>query len=365
MMRRLRLCLLLPVWLWLAGCAGKEPALQRQEAFVFGTRVEVTVVSEDPKAAREAIAVVLHEFDRLHRLLHAWKPSALKDVNDALAQGKSAVLNAELFELLQQAQAMSLACDGRFDPGIGRLIALWGFQSDDLPTAPPAESTLTEWRQRPVGIKDLVFEVAERHATSRSMNVRALRPGVALDLGGYAKGVALDRAAALLRARGQNHALINIGGNILALGHKGGADKKPWKVGIQHPRQPGALATLELRDGEAIGTSGDYQRFFEFGGKRYSHLLDPRSGEPVSHTQAVTVLISPYGPEDSDVGTRSDVWSKPLFLAGSTAWPALARRLDVPQVLRVDANGRIEVTPAMARRLQFIEESAPVTLRPE
>jgi thiamine biosynthesis lipoprotein len=80
-------------------------------------------------------------------------------------------------------------------------------------------------------------------------------------------------------------ALLNIGGNVMALGSKNG---QRWRVGIQHPRQPGPLATIELDDGEAIGTSGDYQRYFEVDGRRYCHLLDPRSGEPVSHTQALT-----------------------------------------------------------------------------
>ena len=104
---------------------------------------------------------------------------------------------------------------------------------------------------------------------------RQSQPRVKLDLGGYAKGYALDRAAEILKSQGIHNALINIGGNVLALGTHG---TRPWRVGIQHPRKPGPLATLELRDGEAIGTSGDYQRYFELDGKRYCHLIDPRTG---------------------------------------------------------------------------------------
>lgn len=103
---------------------------------------------------------------------------------------------------------------------------------------------------------------------ARSSNKAAL-----LDLGGYAKGYALDRAAGILRGLGIRNALINIGGNIIALGQH---DKRPWRVGVQHPRKPGALAILELRGGEAIGTSGDYQRYFVPGDTRYCHLIDPR-----------------------------------------------------------------------------------------
>ena len=170
---------------------------------------------------------------------------------------------------------------------------------------------------------------------------------VQLDLGGYGKGYALDRAAAILKARGVNNALINIGGNVLALGSKGEA---PWRVGIQHPREPRPLASLPLRDGEAIGTSGDYQRFFEMDGERYCHLLDPRSGRPARGTQAVTVLITPR----PGAGTLSDAASKPAYLGGE-AWRDYARRFGIDHALRVDADGRIQVTRALHDRLQYGE----------
>jgi thiamine biosynthesis lipoprotein len=122
-----------------------------------------------------------------------------------------------------------------------------------------------------------------------------------------------------------------------------------WKVGIQHPRQPGPLATVELANGEAIGTSGDYQRFFELDGNRYCHLLDPRSAQPVPHTQSLSVLITPR----AAAGTLSDVASKPLFIAGSD-WPRLARALQVEQVLRVDAQGQVQVSRALHGRLEYV-----------
>ena len=176
--------------------------------------------------------------------------------------------------------------------------------------------------------------------------VSSAKREVALDFGGYLKGVALDRAAAALREAGIANALINIGGNVMALGSKHG---EPWRVGIQHPRQPGALATLQLHDGEAIGTSGDYQRFFELDGKRYCHLLDPRSAAPVTHTQSLTVLIR----AGEGTGMRSDAGSKPLFIGGREEWRRLARKLEVADVLRVDADGSIQVTRLFAGRLKF------------
>lgn len=318
------------------------PPLVQQEAFVFGTRVEVIVAGQPEAEARAATGAVLREFDRLHRSYHAWQPSELSTLNAALAAGKSAEVSEELAAWLREAQALSAAGDGLFDPGIGRLIALWGFQNDEYPAQLPDPAALAAWRATPAGIADLRLD--ERRVSSRS-------PQVAIDFGGYLKGVALDRAAAILRAHGVGNALINIGGNVMALGRKNG---EPWRVGIQHPRQPGALATLELADGEAVGTSGDYQRYFEVGGQRYSHLIDPRSGKPAQHTRALTVLI----PGGAQAGMRSDALSKPLFIAGAS-WPALAERLGVTHVLRVDADGRLEISAALNARLKFVATPEP------
>ena len=318
------------------------PPLVQQEAFVFGTRVEVIVAGQPEAEARAATGAVLREFDRLHRSYHAWQPSELSTLNAALAAGKSAEVSEELAAWLREAQALSAAGDGLFDPGIGRLIALWGFQNDEYPAQLPDPAALAAWRATPAGIADLRLD--GRRVSSRS-------PQVAIDFGGYLKGVALDRAAAILRAHGVGNALINIGGNVMALGRKNG---EPWRVGIQHPRQPGALATLELADGEALGTSGDYQRYFEVGGQRYSHLIDPRSGEPAQHTRALTVLI----PGGAQAGMRSDALSKPLFIAGAS-WPALAERLGVTHVLRVDASGRLEISAALNARLKFVATPEP------
>ena len=318
------------------------PPLVQQEAFVFGTRVEVIVAGQPEAEARAATGAVLREFDRLHRSYHAWRPSELSTLNAALAAGKSAEVSEELAAWLREAQALSAAGDGLFDPGIGRLIALWGFQNDEYPAQLPDPAALAAWRATPAGIADLRLD--GRRVSSRS-------PQVAIDFGGYLKGVALDRAAAILRAHGVGNALINIGGNVMALGRKNG---EPWRVGIQHPRQPGAQATLELADGEALGTSGDYQRYFEVGGQRYSHLIDPRSGEPAQHTRALTVLI----PGGAQAGMRSDALSKPLFIAGAS-WPALAERLGVTHVLRVDADGRLEISAALNARLKFVATPEP------
>lgn len=333
------LSLLAAAWL-LAACGPPEP--WRQEAYVFGTRVELAIAGVPEAQARAAGSRVLQEFDRLHRSYHAWQPSELSALNEAIAAGRTHEVTDEFAAYVREAQAIAAAGDHLFDPGIGRLIALWGFHTDEIRPQLPDGAALEALIAAKPSIADLKLD--GRRVTSRNK-------AVALDFGGYLKGVALDRAAASLKADGIASALVNIGGNVLALGTRDGAGT-PWRVGIQHPRPQSAggapLATLELRDGEAIGTSGDYHRYFEVAGQRYCHLLDPRTGYPATGTQAVTVLIAP-GPS---AGMRSDALSKPIFIAGRE-WRSMAAKLGVTSVLKVGADGTASATPAMQARLKI------------
>jgi len=332
--------------LLLAAC-GRTP-VQEQQAYVFGTRVEVLVVSADPAQGRQAIAAVLQEFDRMHRAYHAWQPSELSDLNLAIAEGQPQQVAPELAGFIGEAQQLSQQGDYLFDPGIGQLISLWGFQADEFKAELPEEAKIKAWLANKPSIADLT--ISDDLVASSNKNV-------ALDFGGYLKGVALDRATGILRAQGIDNALINIGGNVMVLGSKQG---RKWRVGIQHPRQPGPMATVALEDGEAIGTSGDYQRYFEVDGKRYPHLLDPRTGYPADHTQAVTVLI----PGGAKAGTRSDAASKPMFIAGPDAWRAMARKMEIGMVLRVDRDNRVFVSEALRPRLEFVGEHPEIIVVP-
>lgn len=326
-----------------AGCS--RPEVFHQEAYVFGTRVDLSVYGTSQELAAAAMADVLREFDRLHHAYHAWAPSELTTLNEALARGESALVSDEMAALLSGARRFAAEGDGLFDPALGGLIALWGFHSDEFVPAEPDPDALQALLAARPRMSDVVIE---------GNRVSSSNPAVQIDLGGYAKGYALDRAVELLRAKGIANALVNIGGNVMALGSKG---RTPWRLGIQHPREPRPLATLPIYDGEAIGTSGDYQRYFEIDGKRFSHLLDPRTGRPSTGTQSLTVLITPR----EDAGTLSDAASKAPFIAGDD-WREYTRRHGVEHALRVAADGRIEVTRALRARLQIPSGVGPVTV---
>lgn len=322
-------------FVFLSAC-GRPPIVEK-EAYIFGTRIEVLVADTDQNEGERAIQAVLKEFQRIHNNYHAWQPSQLTDLNNAIQKNEPFLLNEELKSFVLNAQNLSAQSHYLFDPGIGRLIELWGFHSDDFkPILPDQEKIEAYLKDRP-SIQNL--NIQKNILISQNKNV-------ALDFGGYLKGWALDRAAVILKEHNIKNALINIGGNILALGNKYG---RPWRIGIQHPRAPGPIAILDLHDGEAIGTSGDYQRYFEIGNKRYHHLLDPRTGFPSDSTQAVTILI----PKDKNAGLYSDVYSKPIFIAGD-GWQKIAQDLKLNNVLRINKNGKIEISRAFYPRLEFL-----------
>ncbi|MFN3750541.1 MAG: FAD:protein FMN transferase [Thiobacillus sp.] len=332
MIRRLPFPLLI-LLLGLAACS--PPPVHQQQAYVFGTLVEVSVAGVPGPQARAAVAEVLAHFDVMHRRLHAWQPGELSALNAALARGEAARVSPELLAMLKDAQALAALSREQFNPAIGGLVALWGFHADVPQARLPDARAIADWVARRPRMADLIFA---------GDTVASRNPGVQLDLGGYAKGRALDDAAAILKRHGIRQALINIGGNVLALGDRG---DRPWRVGIQHPRQAGTLATLDLHDGEALGTSGDYQRYFEAGGRRYCHLIDPATGRPADRMQSVTILA-----RGERAGTRSDALSKPLFIAGPAALDDEATRLGIAGYVAVDAGGRLYVSPALKARLR-------------
>jgi thiamine biosynthesis lipoprotein len=324
--------------LLLAGCENNEPLYQEQ-GYVFGTLVDVSIYGETEPRARQAVNEVMREFQRLHDMLHAWQPSELSELNAAFAKGESAAISAELVAILQDAALLSQQSQNMFNPAIGGLVQLWGFHADEFKPVQPDERQIRQL----VAAKPQMSDISVVRGRAQSTN-----KAVQLDLGGYAKGYALDRAAELLRAQGIRNALVNIGGNVLAIGQHG---KRPWRVGIRHPRKSGALAIMDLLDGEAIGTSGDYQRYFMLGNVRYCHLIDPRTGYPMQGVQAATVLTR--GPR---AGVLSDVASKPLFIAGSRGWRAAARQMNLSAAMLVDGQGDIHLTGAMQKRLEFAEK---------
>ncbi len=326
----------------LSACgSGPSPAI---ESYVFGTMVSISLPDQSAERAQQLASEVNHEFSQLHQQLHAWQSdSELSQLNRAIAAGQSMQVSPLLAHMLRQTQQLSAQSDALFNPAIGQLIGLWGFHRDEFSPV----------KINPEHIQRLLNthpDMSQLHIDGQQIS--SSNSAVQLDFGGYAKGYALDVAANYLRTQGVRNALVNIGGNIIALGQH---QQRAWQVGIQHPRQSGTLATVDLPDGWAIGTSGDYQRYFMLEGQRYCHIIDPRSAYPVQATQSVTVLIPP----SASAGVLSDVASKPIFIAqDESARVRAAKQMGVDHFLIVDANGDIFISAAMQKRLHWSKPPA-------
>ncbi len=329
---------------------GREPLVQTQ-SYLFGTLVDISIYGESETKAHQAISQVLQNFQRLHHQLHAWKPdSELSQLNQSFDVGNTPVkVTPELSKMLIQASELSRQSDGLFNPALGHLINAWGFQRDEFTPVEINDADIQKWVKAKPAMSDIVI---------KDEMVYSANPAVKLDLGGYAKGYALDQAAKILRDQGIENALVNIGGNIIALGRHG---DKPWRIGIQHPRLATPMAMVELLDGWAVGTSGDYQRYFDLNGQRYCHILDPRTGYPVQGTQAVTVLIPP----GENAGVMSDVASKPIFISGENAKAEAAKKMNVALYLIVSAQGKVTVTEGMSKRLNWLIKNPDLKVLPD
>ncbi len=323
------------VWLvaavLLAGCGAQPPAEQRAWT-LFGTIVQVEIVGADTARAQAAFAAIEKLYRRLERDWRSFGDGELGRVNARLAAGEPAPLSPELRALVARSLEVRDRSGGLFDPRVGTLVTLWGFE--DLarytPQAPPLAAAVTAARTRALA--------AGLHLDGDRVWSDA---PVRLDLAGIAKGRALAAGGAALRAAGVDAALITIGGDVLAVGRHG---SRSWRVGIRNPFGAGILGTIELADGEAAVTSGTYERGFESAGRRYHHLLDPRTGAPAEGVVAVTVVGS-----DPELANAAAV---ALLVGGAGRMAKLAHDLGVDCVLLVAADGTQQRDACMAGRLQ-------------
>ncbi|MBY0346047.1 MAG: FAD:protein FMN transferase, partial [Neisseriaceae bacterium] len=216
---------------WLvAGLSACQPSPEgiKKESYVFGTRVEMTVYAEDTVAATTALNSVLAELDRWHLQWHAWQGEGeVRQLNAALQQGWPHSLSADgalIEDMLRQAQTFERLSNGFFSPAIGQIVAAWGFHNDTYAaTIPSTQSQLAMKTWQPSMQNLQLIKNQHNHSVVMTNNRH-----VALDFGGMAKGYALDRISERLQAAGIHHALINIGGNLLALGNK--PNGEPWQV---------------------------------------------------------------------------------------------------------------------------------------
>lgn len=289
----------------------------------MGTVVEITVAHRSEDLAKSAMKEAMDEFQRIDDLMSSYKPdSAVSKVNKTGSTAKVPV-GREVYSVLRDAVAISAASDGAFDPTIWPVSQLWGFDhGGGVPNAGLLANKL-----KYVGYHKLILD-------DNSWSVGYNVDGMGIDLGAIAKGWAIDRAMEKLVARGIRNAIIDAGGDLRIIGSRPG--KEFWRIGVQNPRDPGALIfTFDLTN-TALVTSGDYERFFLVGGVRYHHILDPGTGQPARGCQSVTVL--------APTTAEADASATAAFVLGPSRGIAFLRARPGVRGVIVGADGALHWT---------------------
>lgn len=275
------------------------PPVSRAEWFkrvddgIMGTRIVVEVWADSAVAAGVAIGKVLDEMRRIDAALSTYKAdSELSRVNKR-AGAAPIVVSTELFELLNASLEYSRITDGAFDI----TYASVGFMYDFPARRRPAEAQISAALPA-VNYRHVLLDPAQR-------TVKFVRPGVRIDLGGIGKGHAVDRSIGILRSLGIEHALVNAGGDSRVIGDRRGRD---WFVGVRDPDDASKIIDRFPVSDLAFSTSGDYERFFDEGGRRYHHILDPKTGHSASRVRSATII--------APTATRTDGLSKTAFVLG-------------------------------------------------
>lgn len=329
---------------WLAGCEQTEPVFNSR-FMAFGTLNDISIVGVSREDSVAAVAALEADFRVMHDTWHAWNPGPLTRTNALIKEGTAFTAPPSVLALTREAKRLAGASEQLFNPAIGHLINLWGFQGDLADgRQPPEDNKIRELVKKNPSMNDITVD---------DHQISASNPYVKLDYGAIGKGYGIDKAIERLRDLGIKNAIVNSGGDLRAIGSRSG---HPWRIAIRNPSGSGVLGFLHVNGDESIFTSGNYERNFIWEGKLYHHIIDPRTGYPAEDTASVTVIHSE--------ATTADAAATALFVAGPDLWHRIAKSMGIKYVMLVDSRGNIHMNPAMADRVQLNIEDPPVIISP-
>lgn len=342
----------------IASAYQQEKGAEHHDSFlVFGTIINVTLLGIDDKTAEKSFRRIREDLKVMHRVWHVWEPGPLMRMNQLLTYTTEFSAAPSVLELVEVAKTLAIKSQHLFNPAIGKLIALWGFHSNEQPGIPPSDQEIQK--------------LLKLNPTMENIKIRGIRmsnnnPAVKIDLGGVAKGFAIDRLLSYLKQQGIHNALIDTGGDLKVIGKH---NDRPWKIAIRDPRfssnynnknavapSEKIVASLELNDNEAAFTSGDYERYFKNKNKdkHFHHIIDPRTGYPAVGTQSVTVL--------HQNAATADAAATALFIAGPSQWVKIAKAMNIKYVLLIDDKGELHLSSAMNERIKLEQKRKIVEL---
>ena len=318
---------------FLCACTPQKEKIYRKSKILMDTFVTITVVSNSKDRAENAINTAFSEIEKLEKLSNFFSSeSEISRINKNA--GISGVrVSPDILNMLNKAITVSEKTEGSFDVTIGPVISLYDFHKKIKPEESAVKKNLS--------LVDYRKLIIDRNKSTAFLKKR----GMLIDLGGISKGYATDKAVETLKRKGINSGLVSVAGDIKAFGLK--PDGKPWKIGIRNPRAKGKeddiMATIELKD-MAISTSGDYERFFIIDGKRYHHLLSPRTGYPAQKCQSVSVITKE--------GAFTDAFATGVFILGPENGIKVLEKLGFDGII-VDSQGKVHTTPDIRGKFEF------------
>ena len=320
--------LCLPILLLSIGCA-TDTKPYKETVFALDTVIDLTVIGPDAEKAAKAAIV---EMKRLESLLSSYKPDSEISTINRLAGKEPVSISPETEAVLQLSLRYARATGGAFDPTIGPVVELWGIGKKG--SFVPDDQTIT------AALKFVDYRLLE--IDPQQHKARLVKPGMKLDLGGVAKGFIIDRMTDILKKYGIRSALINGGGDVRVIGLK--PDGTPWRIGVQSPRKPDALAArIPMTGWQIVETSGDYQRFIEVDGRRYHHIFDPKTGKPSAGLVSAT-LVMPEGIEDLP--------SNILLIIGPDRSRELLKKFPGIEAIFIEENGTVSFTPGLNGKIE-------------
>jgi len=285
---------------------------------LMGTEISIQLWRDDAIDGQAAIEAVFAEMVRIDELMSTYKEdSRISEINRDAAD-RAVPAGAELYDLIVRSLDMSILTRGAFDITYDSVGQHYDFRNRQRPDEETIEQEL----------RHIDYRLVQTDAATKSIHF--LRPGVRINLGGIAKGYAVERGASILRKLRIRHAIVTAGGDSRLVGDRRG---QPWVVGVRDPRKDGEVSVRIPLENEAISTSGDYERYFEEDGKRYHHILQPATGEPANGVHSATIV----GPD----AVITDALSTSVFVMGVDQGLRLIATLPDYEGIVIDAEGRL------------------------
>jgi thiamine biosynthesis lipoprotein len=336
---------------FLSACTLHKEKIYRKNKILMDTLVTITVVSNSKDEAEKAIDSAFSEIEKLEKLTDFFSSESEVSLINKNAGISGVKVSPDMLDILEKASLVSEKTTGAFDVTIGPVMTLYDFYKKIKPEQSAIKKNLPL-----VNYKGLIID-------RNKSTVFLKKKGMLIDLGGIAKGYAADKAVETLERNGIHSGLVSVAGDIKAFGLK--PNKRPWKIGIRSPRIPTTpplprgskrgvkgdeggfpddiMATIELRD-MAISTSGDYERFFILDGKRYHHLLSPKTGNPAEGCQSVSVITKK--------GVFTDAFATGVFILGPEKGMKVLEEMGFDGVI-VDSQGKVHITPNIRGKVEF------------